>query len=151
MGLLNRKEGFFQRFAVADRTLTGPFQPTPFREYKTAPFASGRDDKESMISLVHRLSNVFEVLVDIPFRHPQLTCEFLSSKGSFLEEADNPATKRLISFLRNSGLLRPPSLDHRRASPSLKYSETPKETDDRRPLHPVSPGASPYYTIGTKD
>ena len=52
---------------MANRTLARTRQPASFSEYKTTFLTKNRIDNEVISPFIHCLSDMFEVVIDIPF------------------------------------------------------------------------------------
>ena len=94
----DRKERFLYQFIPADRASAGLLEPFPLSEYEPAFQAFGRIYDKGKVFLTYGPPDMFEMLVDFPFRNVDFARYFLCSKGPAFNRTDDLLPHSLVPF-----------------------------------------------------
>jgi hypothetical protein len=109
---LDREERFLEGLVSAYGTFPRFLQPTSLSKDEAAPVTTGRRYQQIIFALVHCLTYVFKVLVNVPLGDSQLTRDLFSRETCLFEERGDAAANRVIPFFRDNRLSRFLSTHH---------------------------------------
>ena len=94
----DQKERFLYQFIPADRASAGFLEPFPLPEYESAFQAFSRIYYEGKILLAYGPPDMFEMLVDLPFRDVDFGRYFSCGKGPAFKSRDDLLPHGLAPF-----------------------------------------------------